>query len=92
MKVLYTAHAQSKAGRDGTVQKRRKSGASPRDSTDRSARVTGRVDNRSVAQTVAARRSTSTDEDLEREVGLLAKVGYCLGPSFSARDTAASKS
>ena len=50
----------------------------------RRARVTGRVENRSVAQTMAARRSTSTEDDLEREVGLLAKVGYCVGPSFSA--------
>ena len=37
-----------------------------------------------MAQTVAARGSTSTDSDLEREVGLLAKVGYCIGPTFSA--------
>jgi len=44
------------------------------------------VENRSVldAQTVAARGSTPTEDDLEREVGLLAKVGYCVGPSFSA--------
>ena len=37
-----------------------------------------------MTQTVAARGSTSTEDDLEREVGLLAKVGYCVGPSFSA--------
>src|SRR5438093_13354767 len=46
--------------------------------------VTRRVENRSVAQTVMARGSTPTADDLEWEVGLLAKVGYCIGPSFSA--------
>ena len=37
-----------------------------------------------MAQTVMARGSTPTADDLEWEVGLLAKVGYCIGPSFSA--------
>jgi dipeptidyl aminopeptidase/acylaminoacyl peptidase len=37
-----------------------------------------------VAQSVAARVARPAEDDLEREVGLLAKVGYCVGPSFSA--------
>ena len=49
--------------------------------------LVGRVlENRSVldAQTLAARGSTQTEGDLEREVGLLARVGYCITPTFSA--------
>ena len=42
------------------------------------------VENPDVAQAVATYGSVSSGDELEREVGLLAKVGSCVAPSFSA--------